>query len=60
MVWLYIYFISDFHNGWTKYKNDVKQELSVFSSEFRPSLKDIITIKFFYINSQLNETEKKH
>ena len=38
----------------------MKQELSVFSSEFRPSLKDIITIKFFDINSQLNEIEKKH
>ena len=41
----------------------VKQELSVFKSEFSSSfekLKDSITVKFSDINARLDEIEKKH
>ena len=41
--------------------SEVKQELSVFKSEFSSSfdkLKDSITVKFSYINARLDEIEK--
>ena len=41
--------------------SEVKQELTVFKSEFSSSfekLKDSITVKFFYINARLDEIEK--
>ena len=63
MVWLYIYFISDLHNGWTKYTTKWSEaELSVFKSEFSSSfgkVKDSITVKLSDINARSDEIEKK-
>ena len=68
-ILLYIYFISDLHNSWAKRKNlsvynELKQELSVFKSEFSSSFKKLrqlnSTVKLGDNNAQLDEIEKKH
>ena len=62
-LWLFVLFLIYIMAEPDTRLSGVKQELSVFKSEFSSSfekLKDSITVKFSNINAWLDEIEKKH